>query len=216
MNFIVFSYALKYIDAYIVMVLETSCFLFSFVFDRLMKRNVQLSKIATASFLVGFGILLSYGTLENNDSLVIGSIFAICASLTLGLFNSTLYLISDEKDKNLLIMLPILILCLPMGVYEITQSDTSLSNVVLIVVVLGFIQAGLPVYFLTKAASHFSGTTLSIFFLLTLPGTFLVEWLFMGVNSDSLIIAASLLIVSSVVINVYMTRNTGESSRKRV
>ena len=208
-NAIAFGYALKYIDAYVVMVLETSCFIFSYVLDRFLKKQVRLSTVATIAFLVGVFILLSYDTFEGSATLLIGILLAIIASVSLGFFNSTLYLVADEKDKNVLIMLPMLVLSLPIALYESTLSNLAYYEIFSLIMILGVFQTGVSVYFLTKAALHFSGTALSIFFLLTLPGTFLTEWFFMGIGFNGLIVLASCLIILSVVLNVYVT--TGES-----
>ena len=214
-NAIAFGYALKYIDAYVVMVLETSCFIFSYLLDRFLKKQVRLSTVATIAFLAGVGILLSYGTFEGNATLLMGVLLAIIASLTLGFFNSTLYLIADEKDKNVLIMLPMLVLSLPIALYEMTLSSLAYYEIFSLIMILGVLQTGVSIYFLTKASLHFSGTTLSIFFLLTLPGTFLTEWIFMSVNYNSLIILASFLIVLSVVLNVYATMGASEINESK-
>lgn len=210
LNAIAFGYALKYIDAYVVMVLETSCFVFSYLLDRVLKNKVKLSKVAMVAFVVGISILLSYGTLENNNTLLLGVFLAIIASITLGLFNSTLFLVRNDKDKNVLIMLPMLVLSLPIALYHGSASGLEIDNILSIIFILGVLQTGVTLYFLTKASNYFSGTTLSLFFLLTLPGTFVTEWIFMDVGFDKLIMLATFLIISSVVLNVYMTRISQE------
>ncbi len=205
-NSISFGYALKYIDAYVLMVLETSCFIFSYLLDRYLKKNVKLSAIAVIAFFIGISILLSYGTLNNNNELLIGILLAIIASVSLGFFNSTLFVIDENKDKNVLIMLPMILLSLPFALYEGSTSTVEFSNIILIVLIFGVVQTGGSIYFLTKASPYFSGTTLSIFFLLTLPGTFFVEWLFMGITFDYAVLMALFLIITSVVVNTFMVR----------
>lgn len=202
LNMVTFHYALDYLDAYIVMVLEASCFVFSFYFDRLMKKRVVLSKTAILFFIVGIALLIFNAFKAEGNLQLIGLVFAIATSVFLGVFNSTLYLVNENKDKNILVLAPMLLLSIPFVLLEGSHSVLGLTDIVLIIGVLGVLQTGLTVYCWTKASLYFSGTTLSLFFLLTLPGTFLTEWLILGVNFNILTLVASLLITLSVIKNV--------------
>ncbi len=208
LNMVMFHYALQYIDAYIVMVLEASCFVFSFYVDRLLKKRVTLSKPATIIFVIGLSLLLYQSLISESSLHLMGLAFAIVTSLFFGMFNSTLYLVSETKDKNILVMAPMFILSIPFFIYESSSSVLEVSDIMLIVIVLGAIQSGATIYCWTKASQYFSGTTLSLFFLLTLPGTLLTEWLILGVDFNVLMMSAALLITISVIINVKMIQRT--------
>ena len=211
LNMVMFHYALQYIDAYIVMVLEASCFIFSFYVDRFLKQNATLSKPATIIFIIGISLLLYQSLTSESNLHLMGLAFAVVTSLFFGMFNSTLYLVSENKDKNILVMAPMFILSIPFFIYESSSSVLGFSDILLIVIVLGAIQTGATIYFWTKAALYFSGTTLSLFFLLTLPGTLLTEWLILGVDFNVLMISAALLITLSVIINVKTIQRTRSS-----
>ena len=210
-NFLVFNTALKYIDAYLLIIMESSCFVFSLIFDRLLKMNPFFSRYSFAIYIGGISILLIDALTNRNIFMYKGLFFAFLVSASFGLFNSTLHFIGDRKNKLVLMMLPMFLVCLPFSLMRFgSMPDTStgyiqiIQNLLLIILISGVFQTAIPYLFWSKAAGEFAGVKLSEFSLITIPGTFIVEYLTLGVSINIYQIAASLLLVSANFLNFHL------------
>jgi drug/metabolite transporter (DMT)-like permease len=73
--------------------------------------------------------------------------------------------------------------------------------------VVGLIQTGGAYILWARASRYFSGTRLSEFLLLTIPFTFLIEYLVLDVSINAWQIAGALLLILGAYINIRVYQN---------
>ncbi|MDD5689948.1 MAG: hypothetical protein PHQ76_06735, partial [Caldisericia bacterium] len=81
------------------------------------------------------------------------------------------------------------------------------SNVVILIIVLGFILTAIPYSFWAEASKYYTGFRLSEFFLLTLPGTFLIEFFWLGVSVSLFQIIASIILIFALILEEIYLHN---------
>jgi len=204
LNFVTFNTALKYLSSYLVMIIEASSFVFSFVFSKLTKEKIKFFKLSFLLFFVGISVLSYDAISKKSNVLVSGLIFAILTSLTFGLYNSTLKYIRKSENKLFVTILPVFLLSLPFFFFELGGKELPLSRILILATVLGFVLTAIPYSLWAEAGKHFSGFRLSEFFLLTLPGTFLIEYFWLGVSVNLFQIVASIILIFALILEVKM------------
>ncbi len=214
LNFYTFNLALKYIDAYLLIIIESSCFIFSILYDRIARTNTKFSIFALLSFIAGSGILIFEAVSRQNNLLLLGVIVALAVSMTFGLYNSTLHLIENKKNKLLLMMLPVFLLNLPFAFGEVVSKEFRWMPVLLSVGISGIFQTLFPYILWSKATRFFSGIKLSEFMLLSIPGTFIVEYFTLGVSPGLLQIVASGVLLLATVFNIHFIAKNNKFVRK--
>jgi len=214
-NFICFNMALKYISGYLVMILETSCFVFSLLYSLARRRKANVCVPAIALYLLGLGLLYWKAGGHGNADLMKGLFWGILVSATFGLFNSTLGGDSGKTPKLYAIMAPCFVFSAPAAAWGFSLKLPSAFSALLAIAVLGVLFTGAAYYFWSKAAERFSGLRLSELFLLTLPGTFLIEWLFLGVKIEPLELSASAILILATALNIWRSSGRELSSAAR-
>lgn len=210
LNFITFNIALKYLNSYLVMIIEASSFVFSFLFAKLTKEKINFYKFSFLLFFLGILILSYDAIIKKSNILIIGLIFAVFTSLAFGLYNSTLKYIRESENKLFVTILPVFLLSLPFTFFELRGKEILFSRVILLIIVLGFILTAIPYSLWSEAGKHFSGFRLSEFFLLTLPGTFLIEYFWLGVSVSLFQIIASFILIFALILDeiyLHKTKN---------
>ncbi len=208
-NFYTFNYALKFIDAYLLIIIESSCFIFSIIYDRLAKQNTKFSWAALLLFVFGSAILLIEAFIRQDKVMIIGVLVALIVSMTFGLYNSTLYLIENRPNKLLLMMAPILLTSIPFVFPEVSVKPFKVEIVLLTMLISGIFQTLFPYLLWSKATKYFSGIKLSEFLLLSIPGTFIVEYFTLKISPSKFQIAASLILILATVFNIiFIARNS--------
>lgn len=200
LNFVTFNTALKYLNSYLVMIIEAGSFVFSFIFSRLTKEKIRFFKFSFLLFFVGISILSYDAISKKSDVLISGLVFAILTSLTFGLYNSTLKYIRKSENKLFVTIFPVFLLSLSFFFFELSGKEILFSRIVILIVVLGFILTAIPYSLWAEAGRHFSGFRLSEFFLLTLPGTFLIEYFWLGVSVNLFQIVASIILIFALIL----------------
>lgn len=187
------------------MIIEASSFVFSFLFAKLMKEKIKFYKFSFLLFFLGILILSYDAIIKKSSILIIGLIFAVFTSLAFGLYNSTLKYIRESENKLFVTILPVFLLSLPFTFFELRGKEILFSRVILLIIVLGFILTAIPYSLWSEAGKHFSGFRLSEFFLLTLPGTFLIEYFWLGVSVSLFQIIASFILIFALILDeVYL------------
>lgn len=198
-----FNLALRHIDAYLLMVIETSSMVLGLAIDRLLRTPVKVSRWGLAVGCVGIG-LLSVDALRSASTVVwVGLFFAALTALTFALFNCTLRYLTSKSDALLPLMLPIVLVCLPMAWGEMARRpDVPWRDMLLAIAVVGVIQTGVVYILWARASAHFVGSVLCQISMLTIPLTFLLEYLFLDLTVNLLQIAASGALAVAVLANV--------------
>lgn len=214
LNFVAFNIALKYLSSYLVMIIEASSFVFSFLFARLTKEKIKFFKPSFLLYFLGIFLLLFDAKNKGSNTLVSGLIFAILASLTFGLYNSTLKYIRKNENKLFATVLPVFLLSLPFTILEFEEKMFLPLRVFNLIIILGFILTAVPYSLWAEAGKRFSGFRLSEFFLITLPGTFIIEYLWLGVSVSLFQIIASIILISALILETLLSISfsTSESS----
>ena len=177
------------------MIIEASSFVFSFLFAKLTKEKVKFYRLSFLLFFIGIFILSYDAIMKKSGIFILGLIFAVFTSLSFGLYNSTLKYIRESENKLFTTIFPVFLLSLPFTVIELSGREFLFSNVVILIIVLGFILTAIPYSFWAEASKYYSGFRLSDFFLLTLPGTFLIEFFWLGVSISLCQMIASIILI---------------------
>lgn len=204
-NFICFNLALKYLNSYLVMILETSCFVFSLLFSLLARDRFRVYYPAVGLYLLGLGLLCWNVSGHHNPDLAIGLFWGIMTAATFGCLNSTLRRTPGNAPTLYALMAPCLIFSIPVTIMEYVVRPPELLPLLFVILVLGVVLTGVSYYFWGKAAQHFPGVRLSELFLLTLPGTFLVEYVFLDMHITLLEFGAATILIVATALNLMQT-----------
>lgn len=197
-NFIVFNFALIHIDAYLLMVIETSSFVVGIALDRMMRVPTRVPVAAVVMTLVGLALLGFDAWRDGSSVAAMGLLFSVMTAITFALFNCTLRLIEDKGRSLLPLMLPVLFCNLPFAVMEISRTGTSLSLLWQGVLIVGVMQTGVVYLLWAKASAFFPGSSLCLFTLLIIPLTFAMEYFFLDLKFNGWQLAASAILCASV------------------
>jgi len=189
------------------MIIEASSFVFSFLFAKLTKEKVKFYRLSFLLFFIGIFILSYDAIMKKSGIFILGLIFAVFTSLTFGLYNSTLKYIRESENKLFATIFPVFLLSLPFTVIELSGREFLFSNVVILIIVLGFILTAIPYSFWAEASKYYTGFRLSEFFLLTLPGTFLIEFFWLGVSVSLFQIIASIILIFALILEEIYLHN---------
>lgn len=201
LNLVAFNAALKFIDAYLLIIIEACCFAFSYLVDRLLRQRVRFSPAILVLYLGGVAFLVIDGLFKQSLAQFGGLFLALLASFFFGAFNATLRFTGGKKNSLVLVMLPVLALNLPAGIWQ--QDFQALPrDVGSMLLVVGLVQTGSAYILWSLASRFFSGTRLSEFLLLTIPLTFAVEYLALDVSIDAWQVAGSALLIVAAYINI--------------
>jgi len=204
LNLICYNMALKYINAYLVMVLETSCFIFSMAYSLCRRERVHICKLAVAFFAIGLALLYINAAKQENANLLLGLFWGILCSATFGLLNSTLGSVDKSVPKVFAISVPCFLASLPVAAWDSANAAPSLVDSLVALGILGVLCTGAAYHFWGKASEHYSGVSLSMLFMLTLPGTFLTELIFLKMPLCALELAASGILVAGALANAML------------
>lgn len=207
LNFITFNIALKFLNSYLVMIIEASSFVFSFLFAKLTKEKIKFYELSFLLFFLGILILSYDAMIKKSNILIIGLIFAVFTSLAFGLYNSTLKYIRESENKLFATIFPVFLLSIPFTFFELSGKEFLFLRAIVLIIVLGFILTAIPYSLWAEAGKHFSGFRLSEFFLLTLPGTFLIEYFWLGVSVSLFQIIASIILIFALILEEIYLHN---------
>lgn len=202
-NFIAFNAALKFINGYLVIVLEATAFMFSILIDRFFHKKKSTSVFAILFFTFGIGLLLREGLALSEKNLLIGMGLALTAAFTFAIRNAAMQLLSDEPHKVQMIFWPIFLLSIPFAFQDVISSPLNFYEVLLTIALFGIVQSGLANFFWLKAGQGISGSVLSLVFLLTIPGTFLTEWSWLGIDLSPWQVGGALCLIAAVLVHSY-------------
>lgn len=214
-NFVVFNQALYFIDAYLLMVIETLSLLMGVAIDRVLRVPVTIPPASVGLALAGTAVLFWDAGFAEASPAMLGLALGLATALTFAFFNCTLRFVEHDSDSLISLMLPIAILSLPFAVGEALTNPPPVLQVLAAFAVVGVLQTGVTYLLWAKAGRIFSGTVLCQLTLLTIPLTFGIEAAFLNISIDVLQIVASLLVVLSIFITtrrpqVILTKNPSD------
>jgi drug/metabolite transporter (DMT)-like permease len=202
LNFITFNYALRAIDAYLLMVIETTSMFIGIAVDRALRVPTRIWWPAVALAGAGVVLLALDAGRSPHSAAPLGLLLAAATALTFALFNCTLRCLPAGNSQLATLMLPVLLLCLPPALLEIDTQALDWRRSLVALLVVGAVQTGVVYLLWARASAFFSGSALCQISMVTIPLTFIMEYLFLDLQPNMLQVVASAVLALAVLLNV--------------